>query len=83
MSEPEIEFDNEADRRDDIRQRLIKKVIEMVRREIGEHGATGTPEEHRWLEVTIARRLLRDQELEARSHMYRAEIKAAEKEIEK
>ena len=88
-------FDSESDRRDAIRRQIVDECVAYVHEKIGIHGVTQTPEERRYLEVTVARRLLnhpilnnmmrellKRQELEAMSQMMRQEIADVEKEID-
>lgn len=73
----ELEF-SESDRRDFLRKQIIRKCVDQIYANIKIDGATRTPVEKRWFIVTIARELLKSQQMDAQMALYQEEIRDAE-----
>jgi len=83
MSDEFNGFDSESDRRDAIRRQIVDECVAYVQQSIGIHGPTQTHEERRYLEIVVARRLLKGQELESMSAMLTQETLDALNKLEK
>ncbi len=75
-------FDSEADRRDATRREIVALSVGLVRECISQHTITKTIEEQRYLEMTVAAKLIDSQCREAYSQVLRQEIAAAEEKPE-